>query len=137
MHRPAFGGAPTSRVLPLGFCGQKPRWAPALVGWLLANAMRVRLCLRLCGCRRPAAKPRASSQQVFKIKKEIRKRAGSSACRYNIKKISRTRQCKASREQRLRAGKRANFSAAKNLPFCTSKTKEIHKIFKGDGKLSI
>jgi hypothetical protein len=37
----------------------------------------------------------------------------------------------ASREQDLSAGKRANFSAAKNLPFCTSKTKEIHKIFKG------
>jgi len=35
---------------------------------LLANAMRVRLCLRLCGYRRPAAKPRASSQQVFTAK---------------------------------------------------------------------
>ena len=41
MHR-ALGGAPTSRVLPLGFCGQKPRWAPALAGRLLANAKRVR-----------------------------------------------------------------------------------------------
>jgi len=34
----------------------------------------------------PSRKAVASSQQVFKTKKDIRKRAGSSACRYNIKK---------------------------------------------------
>ena len=41
MHR-ALGGAPVSRELPLGFCRQKPRWAAALAGCLLANAIRVR-----------------------------------------------------------------------------------------------
>jgi len=46
MHR-ALGGAPISRVLPLSLRRRRLRLAPALVGWLLANSMRVRLCLRL------------------------------------------------------------------------------------------
>jgi len=39
--------------------------------------------------------------------------------------------CCASPEQRLRAGRRANFSAAKNLPFYTSKNKKNLQNFQG------
>lgn len=38
----ALGGAPASRVIPLGLPGGRPRWAPALASRLLANAKRVR-----------------------------------------------------------------------------------------------
>jgi len=37
--------APVSPVSPLGFCGQKPRWAAVSGDGLQAFAMRVRLCL--------------------------------------------------------------------------------------------
>jgi len=97
------------------------------------------VCGFVCGFAAASAQPQSRSvlTKILQQKRNKEKERVRPLCRYNTLKTTRTRQCKASCEQRLRAGKRANFSAAKNLPFCTSKTKEIHKIFKGRKSLII
>jgi len=69
------------------------------------------------GCRRPA---KSRSAQIMFI------RTIGRLCRYSSLKVTRPLQCKASCEQRLRnTGKSTNFSAAKNLPFCTHKAQKL------------
>jgi hypothetical protein len=57
--------APVSPASPLGLRGRRPRWAAALAGGLLINAIRVRLC---CGLRLPppSRKPQRPTQSVYK-----------------------------------------------------------------------
>jgi len=70
-----LGGSRISHA-PLGFAGAKPRLAPALVGRLLANAMRVR---RSCCCSRVGAAAAAASSPASYYNQKTKVFKGSSA----------------------------------------------------------
>jgi len=92
--------------------------AAALVGCLLANAMRVR--------RKPQ---RPHPTLCYKLKTKFFK--GSSAMPHLRRETGGAAYCASPEKHLRRADKRANFSAAKNLPFLHIKPKERHKIFNG------
>ena len=64
MHR-RWGDSHISRA-PLGFCGQKPRLASALVGGLLANFIAGSALLVAGGCPHLSASHSVQNQLVYK-----------------------------------------------------------------------
>jgi hypothetical protein len=95
--------------------GSRAHWAPAWVGRLLANFIAYSALLRLLAA---AAQPKAAASKSILFIRTIGR-----FCRYNTLKNYTDAASKASREPCLRStGKRANFSAAKNLPFCSKKS---------------
>jgi len=92
MHRRCRGSR-ISRA-PFAPLGSGAHSAPALVGRLLANAKRVRLCLRLCGCRRPAAKPQRPHNKFLLQKRNKEKELVRPLSRLQQKKINAGREAK-------------------------------------------
>ena len=68
--------APVSPDLPLPLAGARGRWAAALAGGLLANAIRVRLC---CGLRLPP--PSRKPQRPLEYLKNYERPLGSPVSR--------------------------------------------------------